>query len=455
MNNKCSTILTTILQPLLAMVLMASEPATLYFINGDILSGEIQRLEGDQFYFKSPMLREETTFNRDMLLDLKLTEEQLEAKPVNHTATITLEDRFGQKSERDQLQGQLVGINDDFLELATDYAGTLKIDRSLIYAIDISTDNYLLYSGPNSLEEWQVLGDPNSWSYSNNSLITGSGNSSLAKEFDTPSRSQLSFTIDRKENIDLALLLYADSSEPERPRNYYELSLNANYLNMRKYLEKGSSRPLNRGTPNVRAKLGERIRCDIYSDTRSGAFHIYIDGKNYANFSDLTPSPELMGKSLHLRSRRDYEMRIQNIKLFKWNGSLPQKLGTEEESELQKKNQLLLANGDALVGDLGKTHQDNIELTTEYTSYNVPLARVRSIQLAAKDENHPRADKYDLKAYFKSGGWIILDPILLTPSTLVGNHEAIGDITFDLNAFSHIEFNVYDKQLNKLRDEKW
>ncbi|MGJ8673427.1 hypothetical protein [Rubritalea sp.] len=437
--------------------LLAGPNSTLHFINGDSLSGEIVQLDQDIVTFQADDLKELVQFHRSHLLNLSLpsSTKTVPDSTVPHLAILTLEDRFYPKGERDQIKGKLVRITDDFVELDTPYAGELKIDRSLIYSFEISNQKHLIYSGPNSLDEWNELGTPASWSFANNALITGLNDSSIAVELDFPTRSHLHFTVDRKKNIDLSILLYADSAETENPDNYYDLTINSNYLSMQKHLEKGRSEGLTKTFSTRASTLGEQVPYDIYVDLNLGEFSIYVSGELTAKFSDPSPAPEIMGNSLHFSTHRSYEMRIRNIELSKWNGTLP--IANEEEAQtLETEGNLIrLANGDALSGNIGPTVEEKIEVETEHAAFDVPISSISSIQLTPKEENHPRADTYDLKAYFKSGGWIILDPISLDSETLVGNHEAIGDVSFDLDTFSKIEFNIYDRKLNALREDRW
>jgi hypothetical protein len=446
-----------ILSSFFAGITAGSAESTLHFANGDSLSGTVLSLKEDAFSFQSDVLREETLFDRKQLLKISLPEDSENKETIApvHQAIITLEDRFYPKGDRDQLKGELIGITDDTVEINTSYAGKLSIDRSRNYSLAVINRKHLVYSGPNSLDEWNELGTPSSWSFSNKSLITGLNDSSIAIELDFTTRSHLSFTVDKKKNIDLSVLLFADDASTENPSNYYDLTINGNYLNMRKYIEKGSSRALQRD-PIARSSIpSDTLQYDIYADLDTGTFHIYTNGELRAKFSDPTPEPKVMGKALHFRTHRGYEMRIRDINLSKWNGTLPLDFVDDSTNAEDGENLVQLANGDSLAGEIGKTKEEKITIHTDHAEFDVPISAITSIHLSPKEENHPRADRYDLKAYFKSGGWIILDPISLNADQLVGNHEAIGNVTFDLNAFSKIEFNVYDRKLNKLRADTW
>ncbi|MFC5051485.1 hypothetical protein ACFPK9_12810 [Rubritalea spongiae] len=437
--------------------LLADPFSTLHFVNGDTLSGKLLQLEEDSVTFQADALIEQIDFDRPQILKLTLphSPENTETHNASHLAVLTLEDRFYPKGERDQLKGKLLQITDDFVELHTTYAGVLKVDRSLIYSLDIKNPENITYSGPNSMEEWNVIGTTPSWTFANKALVTGLNDNSVAIELDFPKLSHLSFTVDRKKNIDLSVLLFADSVDTENPSNYYDLTINSNYLSMRKYVEKGRSEALTRISSSRATTLGEKIPYNIYADLNSGEFHIFVSGELIASFSDPAPDAASMGNALHFRSHRGYEMRIRDIKLAQWNGTLPTVEDSSNSPVDDSGNLIKLSNGDALAGEIKKTDELNIKVETKHAAFDVPISSISSIHLTPKEENHPRADTYDLKAYFKSGGWIILDPISLDSETLVGNHEAIGDVSFDLDAFDKIEFNIYDRKLNKLREDTW
>lgn len=87
---------------------------------------------------------------------------------------------------------------------------------------------------------------------------------------------------------------------------------------------------------------------------------------------------------------------------------------------------------------------------TEYTPIRIPLSRIKSLSLGEIGEQ-PRMYEQDVRAWFHDGGHITLKLESFKDGKITGFSQAFGDISIDLNAFSKIDFHIYDPKHKEQR----
>ncbi|MEO1856761.1 MAG: hypothetical protein ABGY95_05265 [Rubritalea sp.] len=448
---------------ILAPTLTAEPPgkrSRVNFANGDKVSGTVVNMDADLLEFKSTLFPKNVFFNKPAILDLELDQSQpkidIDFTQADHMAELQLEGRYGQEEQRDTLRGQLSQIADDHVILSTWYAGELKVQRDLIHSIKIKSNQTDLYSGPNSLEEWQEENSASSWRFENNALISGNSRSVISKDIGLLDQSVLKFQLQWKNTIALTLNLFANSPQKAKLENYYELRMQTNYMYMQKRIKNERPPQLDRAPNSSYDHASNSAEYAIYMDKKKGVFHVFINGDKAHTFTDHAATPKLLGSSIHLRNDNENKMRISNIRLEKWNGAIPSGLEEEEALEQLKGEgqRILLANGDTVVGQIGKINNGMLDVKTEHADLKLPLFGIRDLQLPATEENHPKMQSNDVKAYFKDGGWIILNVKSIDDKFLHGSHEAIGNHAFRIDAFEKIELNIYKLSYAKIRKEQ-
>lgn len=430
--------------------------ARLTFLNGDSISGEIKTWNDGRISILNPKIKQDLNLKTTNLLKIDLKKPGFQPEPgkkTNHEAIITLQHRFGSEQAHDQLKGQLVQITDDAITLNTDYAGEVVIDRKFIVNMDISSNNANIYAGPNNLEEWYQPDSDNSWNFKNSSLISGGTvGGQLSKDIGLEDLCYMSFFMDWKQSPNIKLLLFSDDFETSRPDNYYEMVIRNNYLYMRKFTSEDGSDPMD-GSTSIRQLTGmDTAFVEIFMNKKKGTFDILMDGEIVASISDRNATPERFGSSLHFVSEPRSPVRLRDLRVSRWSGRLPSK---DDESAFEKLKgegqRILLKNGDAIIGKLGKVDNGVLKVETKYTPIPIPVSGMRSIYMKTAEKNQPKQEIGDVKAYFTHGGWVIMKLVSLDPDKLVGYHQAFGEKAFNLDAFSQIEFNIYDPNMNAVR----
>jgi len=424
------------------------------FANGDKVSGAIVNMDDKLLEFKSALFPKNVLFNKSAILDLELFID-IDFTQADHVAELQLEGRYGQEEQRDTLRGQLSQIADDHVILSTWYAGELKVERSLIHSIKIKSNQSGLYQGPNSLEEWDEGNSANSWKFENNALVSGNSRGVISKDIGLLDQSVLKFKLQWKSSIALTLNLFADSPEIGKLENFYELRMQSNYLQMKKVIKNERPPQINRIRNASYTHATNSAEYAIYMDKKKGVFHIFINGKNVQTFTDNAATPKLLGSSIYLRSDNEKKMRISNMSLEKWNGAIPTPEDGEALNLLKGDGQrILLANGDAVVGKLGQISNGMLDIKTEYADLKLPIFGIRDLKLPTSEENHPKMEPNDVKAHFKGGGWVILNVSSIDKEFIHGEHKAIGNHKFRIDAFEKIELSIYKRSYNKIRKEQ-
>ena len=431
---------------------------TVYFINGDSISGEITNWDLKLISISSPDLIEPLTFKTSYISNIIL-DDQLSTEEANEFSDLTsliIQHRGNQKGLHGVIKGGFSNIDDSHVTLNTSYAGKVKVLKKFVTKMEIDSKKGYLYLGPQSLNEWHSNNTRPQWQYTNQSLISGNATGNIAKDINIPETAVVSFDLSWKKDEELILYLYSSDHEQSRPDDYYKLELKANNrVTMNKYMSgKRHSDITSKREKERRAHIGIQrniikdalnAHYDIYVSKAQGVFHIFRNGDLVDTITDTNPKPNNFGSAIHLISSNNSPVRIKNLSLAKWSGNLPSDIDHETFAELKGEGQrILLKNGDIFLGKVGSVKNGMIKIETLHTPINLPVVRMRSIDLTTDNKkDEPLMYEADIKCWFKNEDWIILKPISVNGNKLTAYHQALGENEFDINAFKRIDFNIY------------
>jgi len=433
-----------------------SSAGAVHFGNGDILSGSAVGLNKEgHLVWNSETLHSEVPLHLDKILEMSLRSNNQPPSTAPHIAKVTL-------TNGDTLHGELLALDDKEVTLQTDHSGLLKIRRSMSSKLDITKSERTLYSGPYDFDEWTVAdADSDAWSLQNGHLVSREG-SSIARPFDLPDKAHFSFTLTWRSSLRFRLLLRSDDEETSQPDNCYDLVYNRRFVYMRKRWtgpNGAGSRIIGQSANIQELNEKETARFDFYLDRKAGTIAFYVDGKQAQVWSDEAPDDGTFGKMIHFIAEDGYPVRVSRIELSEWtSANLPddRQAGIVNEEALEEGQQIILQNGDVLVGDVGLVKDGVLEVTTAHTPIKVPIERMSSVHLTDKsDANYeePIRKPGDVRAWFRSGGRITFRLDSFSDGKLEGFSQTFGTATFDSNAFSRIEFNIYNEDYRSLRQE--
>jgi hypothetical protein len=282
-------------------------------------------------------------------------------------------------------------------------------------------------------------------------------NGSVAREVDLPEKCRISFDLAWRSSLKFRLLLFSDEGDTITPDNCYDLVCQRQFIYLRKKWSTGASGGTRTiGQPaNIRQLANqEKVRLDLYVDRKTGSIGFYVDGQQTNVWTDDDPKLGNFGKWLHFVSE-EYPLRISNIRASVWTGDLPENAEDEKaEDAIEEKGQvILLQNGDTIIGEVGDIKDGILTVASQYGEIPVPVQRMRALDLAGDDYEEPIRKTGDVRAWLKEGGRITFRLDSFEDGKMQGYCQTFGEATFDLDAFSRLEFNIYNEDFDGLRED--
>ena len=370
----------------------------------------------------------------------------------NTVATITFQTRADKIF--DVMEAELLGFNDGEVRLKTWYAGELTLKRSMIHGIEVATEASAIINGPGEKEDWQTIESPDAWSFEGKNLVS-SARGSIAREFpELPDKLHLEFDLAFDYSPYLRLHFFSDSGTELIPRTGYSISIQRGSMQFLKRVDNRSI-PLQMDLFGRRHDFQEEGIChvELFVDRKTGKFTLFLDGEQVSSASDPEP---LMGDNWwHLSTLHGREQTVSNFAIRPWDGTLPERkdyLDFRQPLPVEGE-QIELHNGDTIVGKATSIDESGkLRIETEYVPVAIPIARLRSFQITSReDREEPRLYSEDVRAHFHHGGHVTLRLTAMTPTTITGYSQVFGEATFDLRAFTHIDFNPYEPEFRERR----
>jgi len=448
----------------------------IYLTNGDKLTGLPHGMDGQgNLEFTSESLRQKAGFPIKNILSLELDNWKYRPRPET-IARVRLQPSFGETSG-DTLFGSLHELTPDSVKLKTWYGGTISLKRSMVKSLQIISNGPGSYYGPNSIKEWTFSSTKKSWEFESGSLKSV-GDGGIGRDVGLKAKSHISFDTTWKTSMRFRLLLYSSDITDASPDAYYDLNFNRSYAYLRTRGKANGGGALARGGRWKQLNLARNktsAHFDIFIDRKTGTITVYIDNLRACVLQSQAPDPENLGTGLSFVSEQRYPIEISNISISPWNGtSLPnqkfelhpggvpapgdadKKDGEKKEGDEKKDtlppHRIILKNGDEVPGKVGKVEDGRMIIETEFTPIRIPIKRIKSLSLG-DEGSQPRKYKGDVRAWFHEGGHVTLKLATLKDGKISGSSQAFGDVTLDLNAFSRIDFHIYDKKQNELRSK--
>lgn len=115
-----------------------------------------------------------------------------------------------------------------------------------------------------------------------------------------------------------------------------------------------------------------------------------------------------------------------------------------------------LANGDTMQGEVSSIHDGVISMKTPLGDVKIPVGRLRSLALKKVDLEVAKIRNGEIRAWFPDGNSLVFRLDAVGDGTLTGYTQNFGTATFRMSAFSRIEFNIHDVDLeDKRAGDEW
>lgn len=424
------------------------------FIDGDRLTGTPGDINAQGLVWNAEnLLHQPSTIRLDSLLEVRLQGGPLPPQAAKHQALVRL-------TNGDTIRGELVGLDEEYVTLDTWYGGTLRIKRLMAADLEIIRSEQTIYSGPANLDNWTRSGDPGAWSLQDGELIASRLNGSVARKIELPDRCHISFTLAWRSNLRFRLLLFSDEGATKTPDNCYQVVCQTRFLTLRKrWTDKGRQGDGAIGQPATLRNIfdAEKATMDIYVDRKTGTIAIYLNGTQAKIWTDVKPEQGEFGNWLHFVSEQS-PLRISKIRASAWKGDLPENSDLESaEDPIKEEGQvILLQNGDTVIGEVGQINDGILAITTKHGDIPIPVERMRTVNLTSEKDETPKRMKGDVRGWLREGGRITFRLDSFREGKLDGYSQTFGESTFELRAFSRLEFNIYQEDLDHLRGgDEW
>lgn len=425
------------------------------FANGDSLPGSLQSLTPERLIWSSPVLEQPTPFLLEKVLDLSLNATVPDVS-ARHEATVTL-------TNGDVIRGQLAGLPEGAVELDTWYAGRLRFNRLMVSDIRIAERPDLLYQGPTGIDGWKLSGSRPAWTYQNSSFRSSAAGS-IARSVNLPDECSISFDVEWRNALFLKLVFFSDDLSTERPTNGYELTIQRRSI----YLRNCKTQLSIGNTSNAPSlQENEKARIEIRSSLSSGKNCILVDDELIEVWTDTDVGKMKPGRGIHFVSQNESPIRVSRIEVAAWDGhvdKLPEqpvpgfpRFGRGEpeerkqEEERPKEGRMELRNGDSISGEVTGIQDGRILVKTPFRDVRLPLEALRSLNLKPVDLERCKRENGDVRAWMPDGSSLVFRLEGVGEGTLSGSSQNFGSATFRTSAFSRIEFNIYEPDLEDVR----
>lgn len=455
------------LSPAVLAALSLAAPAeelksTVRFSNKDLLSGSLESLTPEGLVWDSSILEKPTPFFLKNVVDLTLNPEEPEIK-AGHEAAVTL-------TKGDLLRGQLVSVTDEGIELDTWYAGRLKISRPVIADIKISERPDLVYRGPTGLDGWkQSVGKP-AWTYQN-SGFRSVGAGSIARNVNLPDECGIAFDVAWRGAFGLELAFFSGNQPSDHPTTGYAMNFRQRNISVRSCK---TQRTLG-NTLNVPSlQENEKAHIEVRASIKSGKICVLLDGALVDVWTDPDIVRNEMGRGIQFISPGASPVQISRVEVSAWDGEVGQapdpqivpgmRLGlvpggddgddADEPAapeDKPKAGRMELRNGDNIEGEVVGINDGRITVKTPFREVKLPIEALRSLALKPAERDESKRENGDVRGWFADGSWVVFRLEAVENGMLTGYSHNFGTARFKLAAFSRIEFNIYDSDLDDIR----
>ena len=441
--------------------------ANVRFSNNDRLAGTVERLSADLLVWKSPTLSQPAAFFLKRVVDITLPCNPPPESAAEYEATLQL-------TNGDTVCGQLAAVTNQTVALDTWFAGRITFKRVMVAGVKIAAKSAFVYRGPTSLDGWQQEAAKPAWSYRRAALVSQAPGR-ITRDPVLPDECAITFDIAWKgDALGLNVFVFTKSTDPDADapantpadsRSGYEISFQRGNISLRNC---GIQNFL--GNTSAQALMeNDRAHIEIRSSAKTGKVCVLVNDRVIENWTDPDVAKGSFGHGLQFVALNSTPLRISGIGVAAWDGvvesapeprpGLLRQLGIPGSGEepkpaapaKSKDGRMELANGDSLSGEVLSITKGVIAIQTPLGPIQLPVARLRTVTLPPGDLERCKRRNGDIRAWFADGSAIVFQLDAVKEDTLLGSSQNFGSAAFKLAAFSRIEFNIHDPDLEDQR----
>jgi hypothetical protein len=462
---------------LLLLAWLAMLPATLLAVptaevrctDGSQFKGTLLEIGPDRAKFEADFLAQPVPLRLDKILEIGLPPHRGDFTG-DHIASATL-------SNGDMLRGELTGVTATEISLRTWYGGEMKLRRSMVDTLDIQNRPELIYAGPTGLDGWTQSKD-DSWTYEDG-VLRPRQQAMISRDLELPAKTHFAFDVAWRSVPRFRFIFCSDDILSNEPENCYFLMTNGHYMELRKRTPRNNSMSIGGSIQIPEFRSREKVRLELLVDRKSGLIRLLVNGRIAADWNDPEPQVGAMGGGIQFEAN-DTSLRLSRIEITSWDGTVEGKAEEMEDGFLDEVDEdatepaepepdptrIRLRNNDHVEGEMLGIEGGKVKLKTKFGDMDLPVSRLRSFPLRGKKEREdytlglyekPKRYNGDVRAWFADGTRVTFRLESASDGRLKGYAQAFGQVDFDGKAFSRLEFNLYDPELDELRsaDARW
>lgn len=412
--------------------------------NGDILFGELESIEpatGIRWRHRDALASIE--FKPDSVGEIFFsgTRWRQTNSPVNCQVKLTNDD---------ELDGQLVSVDAEKVQLDTGLAGRITIPRKMVALLaPQGASRAAIFQGPTGIEGWTHgkvstnLPDSGQWSFRNGAFYA-SKSASIARNLNLPDVGSIEFDLTWKGMLYVAVALYTDylqpinlstkDSEPDFS-GFYSLQLNTYSANLLSVKKNDPLKYLGQvAVPAFSQK--NAVHVEVRASKPKKLVALLVDGvliKQWQDTDDFAGG----GRGMRFVHQGQGSIKLANLRISEWDGQFEEKPTNPPDS---KQDLVKLRNGDKLAGDVEDVRDGRLTMQVAGAKMTVPLDRVKQVELAGKKAERAPENATDVRAYFRRGGSVTFQLERWTPQGVTATSPNFGRVVFNPAAFEWIQF---------------
>jgi small nuclear ribonucleoprotein (snRNP)-like protein len=440
--------------------------------DGSRIRGSLTGVETDRLVFDADFLEAPVPLRLEKVLQVSMPIHRGDPQG-DHVATLEL-------TNGDIVRGELTGIDDSTIKVRTWYAGELSFRRTMVDRLEIQDRPEVLFAGPSGLDGWTQT-EENSWTFEHG-WLRSRGPGGIARKVEIPQRVRYAFDVSWRSNPRFRFIFASSDIQADSPENCYVLVCQGRYVQLHKRWAKGNrsgETPLGiyANVPEFLNK--ERCRIELLLDRKSGQIRLVVDGRVAQDWTDGEADSIHGGDGMHFNTQDGTPFRVSRIEVTTWDGILEGKPPEQDEGFLNEEDtpepepeqpmdpsRIRLRNNDQIAGKLLGIDDGRIRVEAPFGEMKLPVSRLRTFLLHTDEEREnpdlglwekPIRRNGDIRAWFPDGGHITFRLLATGNGKLEGDSQTFGKASFDMTAFSRLEFNIHEVELDERREsaEAW
>lgn len=417
----------------------------LSFKNGDALHGSLAKIDAESgVEWARPDAKSPFHFEASALAEVQLGGLPAQTPWTNNCII--------QLANGDQIGGRLLGYDGEAVRLDTWYGGELSIPKTVVGLIlPLPPPKPALFEGPGDAEGWTVgkvsaaaVTDSGQWHF-HKGAIYASKSASIARDLKLPDMASLQFDLDWRGFFHVAIALYTEYLHPISLANketepkfggFYSLQINPFAANLLPVKQMDPLRFLGQAPLQMLAQKSS-AKFDIRINRAKRTISLLVDG---ALVKQWTDTDEFAGTGTAIRFVHQGQgaVKMSNLRVFEWDGQFEEPVSVTPNKTVDVAR---LRNGDRISGPVKQIKPERLSVLAAETLLEIPLSRVKQIELAADAPPPAKATGRTVRGYFASGGMLTFDLDRWTAEGILGQAAGLGKLQLSPNSFSRILFD--------------